>query len=61
MILHDAVAFLTSREFTVNFFANLGGAMIGVFLAFWFERVRARREARMLYGRILQTSHSELG
>jgi hypothetical protein len=54
------VCFLTSREFAVNFFANLGGAMAGVLLAFWVERVRARRDARMLYGRILRTSRSEL-
>ena len=60
MILHGVVAFLTSREFAVNFFANLGGAMAGVLLAFWIERVRARRDARMLYGRILLTSRSEL-
>lgn len=60
-ILHGVVAFLTSREFAVNFFANLGGAMAGVLLAFWIERVRARRDARMLYGRILRTSRSELG
>jgi len=59
-ILHGVVAFLTSREFAVNFFANLGGAMAGVLLAFWIERVRARRDARMLYGRILRTSRSEL-
>lgn len=60
MILHGVVPFLTSREFAVNFFANLGGAMAGVLLAFWIERVRARRDARMLYGRILRTSRSEL-
>jgi hypothetical protein len=59
-ILHGVVAFLTSREFAVNFFANLGGAMAGVLLAFWIERVRARRDAQMLYGRILRTSRSEL-
>jgi hypothetical protein len=59
-ILQSVVAFLTSREFAVNFFANLGGAMAGVLLAFWIERVRARRDARMLYGRILRTSRSEL-
>lgn len=60
-ILHDVVALLTSREFAVNFFANLGGAMVGVLLAFWIERVRARRDSRMLYGRSLRTSRSELG
>ncbi len=60
MILHGVVNFLTSRDFAVNFFANLGGAMVGVLLAFWIERVRARRDARMLHGRILRTSRSEL-
>jgi hypothetical protein len=59
-ILHRLGAFLTSREFAVNFFANLGGAMAGVLLAFWIERLRTRRDARMLFGRILQTSRSEL-
>lgn len=59
-ILHDVVALLASREFAVNFFANLGGAMAGVLLAFSIERVRARRGSRMLYGRILRTSRSEL-
>jgi hypothetical protein len=59
-MLHSLLTFLTSREFAVNFFANLGGAMVGVLLAFWIERVRARRDARMLYGRILRTSRSEL-
>lgn len=60
MNLHCIVAFLTSREFAVNFVANLGGAMAGVLLAFWFERIRARRGARMLYGQNLRTSRSEL-
>ena len=46
MILHDLVAFLTSREFAVNFLANLGGAMAGVLLAFWIECVRARRDTQ---------------
>jgi hypothetical protein len=59
-VLHNVVAFLTSREFAVNFVANLGGAMVGVLLAFWIERCRARRDAQMLYGRFLQTSRSEL-
>jgi hypothetical protein len=59
--LHGVVAFLKSRDFAVNFVANLGGAMIGVLLAFWIERFRARREAKMLYGRVLRTSRSELG
>ena len=34
--------------------------MAGVLLAFWIERVRARRDAWMLYARLLQTSRSEL-
>ena len=34
--------------------------MAGVLLAFWVERLRARRDARILYGRILQTARSEL-
>jgi len=34
--------------------------MAGVLLAFWIERVRARRDSRMLYGRILRTSRFEL-
>ena len=36
-MLRSLVAFLTSREFAVNFFANLGGAMAGVLLAFWMS------------------------
>jgi hypothetical protein len=60
MILHSVAAFLTSREFVVNFVANLGGAMVVVLLAFWIERCRARRDAQMLYGRVLLTSRSEL-
>ena len=59
--LHGAVAFLKSRDFVVNFVANLGGAMIGILLAFWIERFRSRRETKMLYGRVLRTSRSELG
>jgi len=59
-LLHDVVAFLTSREFAVNFVANLGGAMAGVLLAFWIERIRARSDAQLLYGRVLRTSRSEL-
>jgi hypothetical protein len=58
--LHGVVCFLTSRAFAVNFVANLGGAMGGVLLAFWIERFRARRETKMVYGRILRTSHTEL-
>lgn len=34
--------------------------MVGVLLAFCIERSRARRDAKMLYGRLLQTSRSEL-
>lgn len=34
--------------------------MVGVLLAFWIERIRARRDAKMLYGRLLQTSRFEL-
>jgi hypothetical protein len=59
-ILHTVSSFLISREFAVNFLANLGGAMAGVLLAFWIERFRVRRDARMMYGRILRTSRSEL-
>jgi len=58
--LHGVVAFLNSRDFVVNFVANLGGAMIGILLAFWIERFRSRREIKMLYGRVLRTSRSEL-
>jgi hypothetical protein len=59
-VLYGVVAFLISRAFAVNFVANLGGAMGGVLLAFWIERFRARRDAQMLYGRVLRTSRSEL-
>lgn len=34
--------------------------MAGILLAFWIERYRARRDAHMLYGRVLRTSRSEL-
>jgi len=34
------------RDFFVNFFANLGGALVGVWLAFWLDRLRARRESK---------------
>ena len=47
-------------DFLGNFVANLSGAMFGVLLAFWIDRLRARRDDRALYGRVLQTSHSEL-
>jgi hypothetical protein len=59
-ILHCLVSFLTSREFAVNFVANLGGVLAGVLLAFWIERHKVRRDAQMLYGRVIQTSRSEL-
>jgi hypothetical protein len=59
-VLHHVVAFLMSREFELNFLANLGGAMAGVLLAFGIERCWARRDAQTLYGRVLQTSRSEL-
>jgi hypothetical protein len=47
-------------DFLGNFVANLSGAMFGVLLAFWIDRLRVRRDDRALYGRVLQTSHSEL-
>jgi hypothetical protein len=59
--LNGVVSFLKSRDFAINFIANLGGAMIGVLLAFSIERFRAHRDAKMLYGRVIRTSHSELG
>src|SRR5207248_4252329 len=46
--LHGVVAFLKSRDFAINFVANLAGAMIGILLAFWIERFRSRRETKML-------------
>jgi hypothetical protein len=54
------LAFLMSRDFAVNFVANLFGALFGVSLAFSLERVRVRRDATSLYGRVLRTSRSEL-
>jgi hypothetical protein len=48
-------------DFGVNFFANLGGALFGVLLAFLIERHLARHESKKLYGRILQSCHFELG
>lgn len=54
------LAFLLSRDFAVNFFANLGGALFGVLLAFTIERAIARRNAGLLYGHILLSVRSEL-
>ena len=34
--------------------------MGGVWLAFWIERRRARRDGQILYGQVLRTSRSEL-
>jgi hypothetical protein len=59
-IVRYVLAFVASREFLVNFFANLGGAMGGVLLAFWFERIRTNWDARILYGKLLRTSRFEL-
>ena len=47
-------------DFAANFLANLCGALFGVLLAFWIDRLRARRESRRLYGRVLQSCHFEL-
>jgi uncharacterized membrane protein YccC len=49
------------QDFSVNFFANLGGALVGVWLAFWLDRRRARRESKRLYGRVLHSCRFELG
>jgi hypothetical protein len=51
---------IVSRDFAVNFFANLGGALAGVLLAFWIERRIARRSAARLYGHVLLSVRSEL-
>jgi uncharacterized membrane protein YccC len=58
--LHDLAAFLASRDLWVNFLANLGGALIGVWLAFWVERRRSRRDADRLYGHMLVSARTEL-
>jgi len=58
--LDDAVSFIASRDFVVNFVANLAGALFGVLLAFWIERKRARSAATDLYGHMLLSSRSEL-
>jgi uncharacterized membrane protein YccC len=49
------------RDFLVNFVANLGGALLGVLLAFWLDRLRGRRESKRLSGRVLQGCRFELG
>lgn len=53
-------AFLTGKDFLTNFFANLGGALFGVWLGFWIERRRAKHSAAQLYGDILLSVRSEL-
>ncbi len=58
--LHDVVALFASRDFWVNFLGNLGGALVGVWLAFWIERRRSRRDADRLYGHMLVSARSEL-
>lgn len=59
--LLDVVALFATRDFWVNFLANLGGALVGVWLAFWIERRRSRRDADRLYGLMLVSARSELG
>jgi hypothetical protein len=70
-VLRGAFTFLSRPDFLVNFVANLGGALCGVFLGFLVERRRRRRDAMIerrrrrrvatrLYGRLLSTSRSEL-
>jgi hypothetical protein len=49
-----------ARDFSVNFLANLGGALIGVLLAFRLDRRRGRNENQRLYGRILNSCRFEL-
>jgi uncharacterized membrane protein YccC len=58
--LHDVVVLFVSRDFWVNFLGNLGGALVGVWLAFWIERRRSRRDADRLYGHMLVSARSEL-
>ena len=58
---HDFIALLVSHDFWVNFLANLGGALVGVWLAFWIERRRSRRDAERVYGHMLRSARSELG
>lgn len=60
MALQDVASFLASRDLWVNFLANLSGALIGVWLAFWIERKRSRRDADRLYGHMLVSARSEL-
>jgi hypothetical protein len=58
--LQTMLAFVGSRDFSINFFANLGGALFGVLLAFWIERIIARRSDRNYYGNVLLGIRSEL-
>jgi hypothetical protein len=55
-----AWSMIVSRDFAINFFANLGGALAGVLLAFWIERRIARRNAARLYGHVLLSIRSEI-
>lgn len=59
-VMEAAVAFVMSRDFAVNFFANLGGALFGVLLAFWIERRIARRTANRVYAALLSGVQSEV-
>lgn len=58
--LHDFISLFVGHDFWVNFLANLGGALVGVWLAFSIERRRSRREADRLYGHMLASARSEL-
>ena len=59
--LGDFIALVGSHDFWVNFLANLGGALVGVWLAFWIERRRSRRDAERHYAHMLVSARSELG
>jgi hypothetical protein len=48
------------HDFAINFFANLGGALFGVLLAFGIDRRKAQRDADRLYGHMLLSARSEL-